>query len=188
MRRLLVLSACLWILVGDVAIGHCAGAAGNVPSVAALFRRAGGIVRGRVQFLGASPLEANGRPSSGAATTAPEVDRWRFVFDNQRTPGSRFRTAIVRYKNGRFGHVTGKRPARLDDNRMSPLPEMTLDDAVARLRDAGFTQPFSTVTLRFPLGPSFSEPLFIFGFENGSSVGVGTTTGTVAPLSASALS
>jgi hypothetical protein len=60
---------------------------------------------------------------------------------------------------------------------------MTLDDAVARLRDAGFADPFSTVTLRFPLGPSFSEPLYIFEFEDGSFVGVGTKRGTVAPLS-----
>jgi hypothetical protein len=59
---------------------------------------------------------------------------------------------------------------------------MTLEDAVARLRDAGFQSPFSAVTLRFPLGPSSSEPLFIFGFADGSSIGVGTKTGTVAPL------
>jgi hypothetical protein len=140
-------------------------------------------VRGRVQFLGASPLEADGSPSSGAATTAAGVDRWRFVFDNQRTPGSRFRSAILKYRRGRFGRVKGIRPAFLEDNRLSPLPDMTLDDAVARLRDAGFEDPFSTVTLRFPVGPSFSEPLYIFGFGDGSFVGVGTKTGAVAPLS-----
>jgi len=184
MCRVLVVGACLSILLGDVFVGRPADAARQtVPSVQALFRRAGRIVRGRVQFTGASPLEANGRPSSGAATSAAQVDRWRFVFDNQRTPGSRFRTAIVRYKKGRFGQVKGIRPALLEDNRISPLPEMRLDDAVARLRDAGFAQPFSTVTLRFPLGPSFSEPLFVFGFADGSFVGVGTETGSVTPLS-----
>jgi hypothetical protein len=184
MRRFLVLSVCLWIVVGDAAIGHRADAAARkVPPLQVLFRRAGHIVRGRVQFLGASPLEADGSPSSGAAMTAADVDRWRFVFDNQRTPGSRFRTAIVRYRKGRFGRVKGVKPTFLEDNRISPLPEMALDDAVARLRDAGFADPFSTVTLRFPLGPSFSEPLYIFEFDGGSFVGVGTKTGTVAPLS-----
>jgi hypothetical protein len=184
MSRVLVFGACLSILLGDTIAGHSADAAGKpVPSVQALFRRAGRIVRGRVQFLGASPLEADGFPSSGAATTAADVDRWRFVFDNQRTPGSRFRTAIVRYGRGRFGPVKGRRPAfSLDDNRLSPLPEMMLESAVARLREAGFQSPFSSVTLKFPLGPSSGEPLYIFGFADGSSIGVGTKTGTVAPF------
>jgi hypothetical protein len=184
MCRVLVFGACLAILLGDAFAGRAADAASkSVPSVQALFRRAGRIVRGRVQFLGASPLEAKGRPSSGTATTAAEVDRWRFVFDNQRTPGSRFRTAIVRYGRGRFGPVKGRRPAfNLDDNSLSPLPEMMLDNAVAHLRTAGFQSPFSSVTLRFPLGPSSSEPLYIFGFADGSFIGVGTKTGTVAPV------
>jgi hypothetical protein len=183
MSRVLVFGACLSILLGDAIAGHSADAAGKpVPSVQALFRRAGRIVRGRVQFLGASPLEADGFPSSGAATTAADVDRWRFVFDNQRTPGSRFRTAIVRYGRGRFGPVKGRRPAFLEDNRLSPLPEMALAAAVARLREAGFESPFSSVTLRFPLGPPFSEPLYIFGLADGSFIGVGTKTGTVAPV------
>jgi len=183
MCRVLVVGACLSILLGDVFVARPADAASKtVPSVQALFRRAGHIVRGRVQFLGASPLEANGRPSSGTATTAAEVDRWRFVFDNQRTPGSRFRTAIVRYGRGRFGPVKGRRPAFLEDNRLSPLPEMMLVNAIARLREAGFQSPFSSVTLRFPLAPSSSEPLYIFGFADGSFIGVGTKTGTVAPV------
>jgi hypothetical protein len=183
MCRVLVFGACLAILLGDAIAGRAADAGSKqVPSVQVLFRRAGRIVRGRVQFLGASPLEADGVPSSGTATTAADVDRWRFVFDNQRTPGSRFRTAIVRYRKGHFGPVRGHRPAFLEDNRLSPLPEMMLESAVARLRDAGFRSPFSSVTLRFPLGPSSSEPLYIFGFADGSSIGVGTKTGTVAPL------
>jgi hypothetical protein len=184
MRRALVFSTCLAILLGEAVLGRSADAASKtVPSVQALFRRAGSIVRNRVQFLGASPLEAKGVPSSGTATTAADVDRWRFVFDNQRTAGSRFRTAIVRYRRGRFGPVNGRRPAfSLDDNRLSPLPEMSLDDAVAHLRDAGFGSSFTSVTLRFPLGPPSSEPLYIFGFADGSSIGVGTKTGTVAPV------
>jgi len=181
MFRILALVACLWLV-----LGHSADAAGkHTPSVQSLFRRAGHIVRGRVLFTGASPLEADGEPSAGSAMTAGEVDRWRFVFDNQRTRGSRFRTVVLKYGKGGFGRVKGKLPAFLEDNRLSPLPTMTLDAAIVRLRGAGYQQPFSSVTLRFPLGPSFSEPLYIFGFETGSGppfVVVGTSTGDVAPL------
>jgi hypothetical protein len=62
---------------------------------------------------------------------------------------------------------------------------MTLEAAIVRLRGAGYQQPFSSVKLRFPLGPSSSEPLYIFGFDTGGGppfVGVGTNTGDVAPL------
>jgi hypothetical protein len=183
MCRVLVFGACLAILLGDAIAGCAADAASKtVPSVQALFRRAGHIVRGRVQFTRARPLEADGWASSGSATTAAEIDRWRFVFDNQETSGSRFASAVIKYGTSGFGTVTGVRPAFLEDNRLRPLPRMTLEDAVARLRDAGFQSPFSSVTLRFPLGPSSSEPLFIFGFADGSSIGVGTKTGTVTPL------
>jgi len=183
MCRVLVFGACLAILLGDAIAGRAADAASKtVPSVQALFRRAGRIVRGRVQFTRARPLEADGWASSGSATTAAEIDRWRFVFDNQGTSGSRFASAVIKYGKSGFETVTGVRPAFLEDNRLRPLPRMTLEDAVARLRDAGFQSPFSAVTLRFPLGPSSSEPLFIFGFADGSSIGVGTRTGTVAPL------
>ena len=183
MLRILALVACLWLV-----LGHSADAAGkHTPSVQSLFRRAGHIVRGRVLFTGASPLEADGEPSAGSAMTAGEVDRWRFVFDNQRTRGSRFRTRRPQVRQGRGSVASrGVLPAFLEDNRLSPLPRMTLEAAIVRLRGAGYQQPFSSVTLRFPLGPSFSEPLYIFGFDTGGGapfVGVGTNTGDVAPLS-----
>lgn len=182
MLRILALVACLWLV-----LGHSADAAGkHTPAVQSLFRRAGHIVRGRVLFTGASPLEANGVPSAGSAMTAGEVDRWRFVFDNQRTSGSRFSTVVLKYGKGGFGRVKGVLPAFLEDNRLSPLPRMTLEAAIVRLRGAGYQQPFSSVTLRFPLGPSVGEPLYIFGFDPGGGpplVGVGTNTGDVAPLS-----
>jgi hypothetical protein len=182
MRRILTLAACLWLV-----LGHSADAADKkTPSVQALFRRAGHIVRSRVLFTGASSLEADGTPSAGSATTASEVDRWRFVFDNQRTRGSRFRSVVIKYGKGGFGSVTGRKPAFLEDNRIRPLPKMTLDDAISLLRAAGYQQPFASVTLRFPLGPPFSEPLYVFGFDTGTAppfVGVGTKTGTVTPLS-----
>jgi hypothetical protein len=66
MLRILALVVCLWLV-----LGHSADAAGkHTPSVQSLFRRAGSIVRGRVLFTGASPLEADGVPSAGSAMTA----------------------------------------------------------------------------------------------------------------------
>jgi hypothetical protein len=180
MRRILALAACLWLV-----LGQGADAAKKTPSVQTLFRRAGHIVRGRVLFSGAVPLEAEGTPSAGSAMTAGDVNRWRFVFDNQPTRGSRFHSVLIKYGKRGFGRVTGRKPAFLKDKRIRPLPKMTLDDAISLLRGAGYQQPFASVTLRFPLAPSFSEPLYIFGFDTGAgppSVGVGTTTGAVAPL------
>ena len=60
---------------------------------------------------------------------------------------------------------------------------MTLSQAVARLRQAGYRKPFFNVTLRNPLGPKASNPLYIFGFANGEFVAVNTVTKKVARIS-----
>jgi hypothetical protein len=60
---------------------------------------------------------------------------------------------------------------------------MTLAAAVAKLRKAGHKQPFANVTLRWPLGPGFNQPLYIFGFKSGKFWAVGTKTGKVRPIS-----
>ena len=44
------------------------------------------------------------------------------------------------------------------------------------------SEPFFNVTLRDPLGPTASKPLYIFGFANGEFVAVNTVTDKVAPL------
>jgi hypothetical protein len=61
-------------------------------------------------------------------------------------------------------------------------PTMTLAQAVVRLRKAGYRQGFSGVTLRNPLGPTRSNPLYIFGVSS-KFVAVDTVTGKVTVLS-----
>jgi hypothetical protein len=155
------------------------------PGVIVLFAQARRLVRKNRQLLRAIPLEAEGTPSRGEATTAADVNRWRFVFDNQSTPRSSFRSAFITYRNHRFGRPTAVRAPFLEDRRLRVLPKMILRTAIAKLRAAGYQDPFFAVTLRFPLAPAFTEPLYIFGFDTGagpSFVGVGTRTGSVAPI------
>jgi hypothetical protein len=57
---------------------------------------------------------------------------------------------------------------------------MRLPKAIRILRGAGYTAPFENVTLRYPLGPGFTEPLYIFGFDPSDPfVGVGVRTGSI---------
>jgi len=182
-RRLLFRVSALSLALA--ALAAPAPAARRTPDVIKLFARARRIVRATPQLSRAIPLEADGTPARGQATTAADIDRWRFVFDNQTTPHSRFRTAFIRFRQRRFGKPRGVRPVFVEDQRLQPLPRMTLANAVARLRGAGYGAPFVAVTLRFPLGPSFTEPLYIFAFGPTVStafVGVGTRTGAVMPI------
>jgi hypothetical protein len=59
---------------------------------------------------------------------------------------------------------------------------MTLAQAVTRLRAAGYRQGFNAVTLRNPLGPKRSNPLYIFTVST-KFVAVNTVTGKVSVLS-----
>ncbi len=53
--------------------------------------------------------------------------------------------------------------------------------AIALLEDAGYDDGFVNVTLRDPLGPDPTPPLYIFGTDNGF-VAVNTKTGDVEPI------
>jgi hypothetical protein len=66
---------------------------------------------------------------------------------------------------------------------MVTVPKMTLATAVKKLRAAGHMEAFANVTLRWPLGPTKGEPLYIFGFGAGEYWSVGTRTGKVKPMS-----
>jgi hypothetical protein len=59
---------------------------------------------------------------------------------------------------------------------------MTMKEAVSLLDDAGYDDGFSAVTLRAPLGPKATAPLYIFSVGN-DFVGVNTKTRKVKQLS-----
>src|SRR5262249_56652327 len=124
----------------------------------------------------------DGNPEKGKTTTASAVTHWRIVFQNQTTKGSKFRSAWVKAVHGKLGAPVGVKEPFLEDRNIPVVPTMTLATAVAKLRSAGHKDGFGTVTLRYPLGPGFKEPLYIFGFGSGDFWSVGTKSGKVKPI------
>jgi hypothetical protein len=190
------------VLVAAASLAAASGAAAGrsakpIPDVTVLFGRAVKIVRGTnpPTFSTATMLEADGLTRGGrcsalncsggsGTTSASGIVLWRFVLDNQAS-GSRFATATLIYGPAPkgFGKVTGITSPFVEDAQIPKAPRMTLTQAVARLRKAGYRKPFFNVTLRNPLGPKPSKPLYIFGFAGGRFVAVNTVTNKVAPLS-----
>ena len=65
---------------------------------------------------------------------------------------------------------------------MIPWPiEYDIVDACSALRQAGYSQLFTTVTLRWPLYPGVEEPSYIFGLLDGNFISVGVYTHKVYP-------
>jgi hypothetical protein len=128
-------------------------------------------------------LEADGITKGGRGTrSASGVVAWRFVFQNP-TGGNGIFSATLSYGPAPkgFGRVRGYRTPFLDDVVIRRAPRMTLAAAVRRLRRAGHTGRFYNVTLRNPLGPRVTNPLYIFAFAR-RFVGVDTVTGRVRAL------
>jgi hypothetical protein len=154
------------------------------PEITVLIKQATAKVRSQAQFKKAVLLEADGSPEKGATTKASSVTHWRIVFQNQTTKGSKYASAWMKAVNGKLGKVVGVKEPFLEDRNITTIPKMKLATAVAKLRKAGHTEAFDAVTLRYPLGPGFHEPLYIFGFGSGSSYwSVGTKTGKVRSIS-----
>ena len=150
--------------------------------VTILFDRALEKVRANPEFADAVMLEADGRPSGdGPVEGAARINRWRFVLSNP-TRGSEFASVTINWtRSDGFGSPKGHPSPFLEDLVIKRAPKMTLKEAVARLRDTG-THEFRNVTLRRPLGPERTPPLYIFGVENGQFIAVNTKTGDVEPI------
>lgn len=157
------------------------GLAGPSPYPNALIQKATKMVRAKPGFSKAVLLEADGTPKAGTKVkTAAGIVNWRFVYNNQGTKGSKFRSAALYYRNGKFGRFARHTDPFVEDKNIPVVPKMTLATAISKLRAAGHTQPFGAVTLRYPL-MGWSEPLYIFGFGAGYWT-VGTKTGKVKPI------
>ncbi|HWQ18802.1 MAG TPA: hypothetical protein VN455_03420 [Methanotrichaceae archaeon] len=99
------------------------------------------------QYPTAVQVEDHGIPSSGLAKTAGDVDHWRFIF----TDIDDICTITLDYFNGQFGKPA-RSPTPWKETAIRELPRhMSLDDAVLFLRDAGYSEPFKSVTLRASL-------------------------------------
>lgn len=179
MRTLLVVVVAL-ALAAPVYAGLSMG---DSPDVTVLVKQGLTKLHAMAQFKKAVLLEADGTPKNGKTTTAAGITKWRLVYQNQTTPGSKYATAIIRVQNGKLGNVVGVKSPFLEDRNIATVPKMTLTKAVAKLRAAGHRQAFVNVTLRWPLGPTKGEPLYIFGYQGNKYWAVGTRSGKVKPLS-----
>ena len=159
-----------------------AAAPASAKDVSKLFDRAGVLVRGNPDFTGAVMLEAQGTPSGkGSVDGAAQVTNWTFVFDNQRTQGSDFASVTIDWERGEgWSKPDGNPSPFLEDLPIKRAPKMTLRRAVELLAEAG-THDFRNVTLRRPLGPERTPPLYIFGTDDGF-IAVNTKTGDVEPI------
>lgn len=167
----------------DMQVRSAAASAKPLPDVTTLIGPATTRVRAtdKPQLKRDVLLEADGSTRGGKpVSSAAGVISWRFVF--QGTPGSKFASATLSYGPApkKFGKVIGVKQPFLEDVPIPRAPTMTLAQAVTRLRKAGYRQGFNGVTLRNPLGPTRSNPLYIFGV---SFVAVNTVTGKVTVLS-----
>ncbi|MBA3718111.1 MAG: hypothetical protein H0W87_07800 [Actinobacteria bacterium] len=178
MKTLIAVCAAALVLAAPAFAGW-----GATLDITGLIKKTTTLVRSKPQFEKAVLLEADGNPKSGKVTTAAAITRWRIVYQNQTTKGSKFASAFVKIVNGHPGKVVGVKEPFLEDRNISTVPKMTLAMAVTKLRNAGHKEGFGTVTLRYPLGPGFSEPLYIFSFGSGEYWTVGTKTGKVKPIS-----
>tara|TARA_R110001606_G_scaffold81026_3_gene186640 strand:- start:1809 stop:2264 length:456 start_codon:yes stop_codon:yes gene_type:complete len=120
--------------------------------------------------------EADGTASGGPTTDPAKIDQLRVVFHN--VDGS---TVIIKETGyGEFGKPELIPHPWLEDIVIQWPVDMDLDKANSLKEAAGFTDPYGAVTLRNPLGPTVSNPYFIFGGNPGKPyIFVDTVTGDV---------
>jgi hypothetical protein len=183
--------ACLSLAVAFALTGLPAQAApsggvdrGSGRDLTTLFDKALERVEAKSEYADAEMLEVDGTPrGKGVVESASDIVNWRFVLDNQKTEGTSFASVTISYKaSAGFGKVKGHPEPFLEDRRIRKAPKMTLKKAVSLLEDAGYRDGFANVTLRRPLGPKVTPPLYIFGVADGGFVAVDTKSGKVDPL------
>jgi hypothetical protein len=183
-RRSLLVGVAVLALAAPAFAGQLS--AGAPLDVTKLIPKATKLVRSQATFKKAVLLEGDGTPSkTGKVNTAAAITKWRFVFNNQGTKGSKFASVFVNYSNGHFGKPVGKAPPFLEDRQITTTPKMTLAKAVSKLQAAGYKSGFYGVTLRYPLGPGFTETLYIFTLGSSAPhpyVSVGIKSGKVKPI------
>jgi hypothetical protein len=125
------------------------------------------LVRDRYQD--AQLYEGDGISPGGPTTKVQDVNSWRFVF--RAGDGG---TAIIKSTVwGEFGPIQYIPEPWLED-RVIPWPiDMEITQADDLLKQAGYTQPYSSVTLRWPLYPGMNQPFYIFQVEGVGFVFVG---------------
>jgi hypothetical protein len=119
--------------------------------------------------------EADGTASGGSTTDPRGIDQMRVVFQN---PGNT--TVMINSTGwGEFGDPVLLPKPWMEDVVIEWPVSLDLPRANLLKEQAGYTEPFSNVTLRNPLGPQMGNPQFIFGQAGQPYVFVDTVTGKV---------
>jgi hypothetical protein len=152
------------------------------PGITVLIRQA--TQRVRAQHPTARLLAAEGSTRRGRPTTsATGVVAWKFVYGISAS-NSPIASATITYGPApkRFGAVLGSTQPIVEDTVIRTAPKMSLRQAVDDLRRTKYRDAFTAVTLRSPLGPRQSPPLYIFTTTHHGFVAVNTKTARVSVL------
>lgn len=128
------------------------------------------------KFPAAKLYEADGTATGGSTTDPAQINHLKVVFQNENNS-----TVIIQETAyGEFGEPELFPYPWADDLVIEWPIEMDLPKANELKEQAGFTEPYSNVTLRNPLGPKITNPFFIFGVDhNEPYIFVDTVTGEV---------
>lgn len=125
----------------------------------ALMAEAESIVK--PQYPAEIQVENIGTSSKGYANTAEDVDQWKFIFTD--IDGTEIVT--LGYSQDRFDKSIRRDVSPWITTDIKELPRhMTLDKVIGSLRDAGYKEPFKSVTLRSPF-PNEKNAYYVFQME-----------------------
>lgn len=111
------------------------------------------------KYPDAKLYEADGVATGGPTTEPTGIDSMRVVFQNSDNT-----TVVISTTTwGEFGEPEQISQPWLGDRVIDWPIDMDLPKANQLKQDAGYNQPYTTVTLRNPLGPKKTNPFFIFG-------------------------
>jgi len=128
------------------------------------------------QYPEAKLYEADGTASGGLTTDPAKIDQLRVVFQN----ANNTTVIITETGYGEFGEPELIPHFWVGDLVIEWPVEMDLPQANELKEQAGYTEPYANVTLRNPLGPTKTNPYFIFGVNQMQPyIFVDTVTGKV---------
>lgn len=111
------------------------------------------------QYPQAKLYEAQGTASGGPTNDPNKIDQLKVVFRNANNT-----TVIIQSTQwGEFGEPKLIPFPWVEDVVIQWPVDMDLPKANDLKNEAGYTEPYGAVTLRNPLGPTVSNPYFIFG-------------------------
>lgn len=128
------------------------------------------------QYQDAELYEADGTASGGPTTDPAKIDQLRVVFWNVGNT-----TVIIKeIAYGEFGKPQLIPEPWCEDVIIKWPVKMDLPEANKLKEEAGYKNSYGAVTLRNPLGPTLSNPYFIFGGNPAEPyIFVDTVTGKV---------